>query len=472
MNNTDIQNFISQNNLDVVAGINEMLINDVSKKYFLQNRETQLFKGSSLIEQLDLRFDYQFNEEPKIDFKPLSNTSEDDISGSVSRVSGKFYSIQSGNLLASITVDASISGNVKYAGNILTFEADDVIFNINDKELNIEKHNNCDLNNLIEHILQVFLKDQINLVCASIPIPNPPDLITGFRTSIQTISFDKNNILVGLKVLDKSFGLIEDIETQSDLFDSIYSSNPKIVESIDLDKIKDEPEEVDFEILNFENVKENTLGFDIPQYIDDNSKSLPTGDYNLFVAFSNNAFQRLADLQFNRRTERRESGRRWWYVYGASTTNSKVSIINRGLRIITDISLWGDAEAEALRWPIRVKVGMSGRSNQNATINASLLTRNANREIWLNPSINFRGINIRFRFRPRLIQWVIGWLLNLILRGLGSIVLGLLSLISRFIKIKLFTLPTKLPLSNITVTPEKVTLGNWDNKLFIALKIK
>src|SRR5690606_18758175 len=97
---------------------------------------------------------------------------------------------------------------------------------------------------------------------------------------------------------------------------------------------------------------------------------------------------------------------------------------------------------------------------------------NENREIWLNPAIDSIGkISIRFKFRPKLVQWLVGWILDLILRGLYKILLRLLTVGSAVLRIKLVTLPETLPVSGISIRPLKVVVGNWESRLFSGVKI-
>ncbi|HXB06595.1 MAG TPA: hypothetical protein VNW04_05760 [Puia sp.] len=480
--------------VDIVVGMHQDFINQVIQKYYTLN--PKYFQGAQSISQLDLKLAYQVTTAPVLTILSGQAQPPNSISIGIKNIDCTFTQISgAGDVLAKLSLSVLIKGTIVEDQGRIKIKANDVQFTIVTKTV-VKEMQGCDLNKLIEHILDAFLKNYINTTVTSIPLPNPPEIITGFKTSIINIKFQAPYVIVELTVLDHlANDLIMNQSTSLSLYESMYDSHPTITHpKIDLAEPAIEILSgvrtmqtteaqifkgiVDFSGINTNpgSAKPSTIRPRILADSQDATQAPPA--YSLYAKFSNNAFQRLATLKFNMKLDKSDQhngdGEYWKYAYGIQTSNSTTHIIKDGLNVKTDVSGYANGEAgKHFFWPIGwLRVGASADDRFSVNVDAHTMVQR-DREIWLNPVINTIGnVNFNFRISPAILQYLIGWMINLLLKGLNAFILTFIQILSFFIKIKLFEIPEILPVSGVPIEIDHLDIGQQADMLVFSLNLK
>jgi len=498
MRATKVQEFANTTNSDVVGGVPESTLNKYSKKHFEQF--PTFYKSAQPIEEtaLDIKFDYAVGapvvfhlaqtvkksdalkrrllSDPLL-YKnkglfraTLSNpTVKIDLPATVL----KFSAISTGLPLADVTLTGSVSAAILLepaSPGQYTLEVTSVDLKILSKSFSADRLlAGCDLNKLIEHILDAIFKDSLTRFIEALPLPQPHLTIVGLSLQLQSIAVQDTTLLLGLAVSQAQHRQLQtDTRTLSGEtmeravfgkeLDRVMKPSPGALEGT-MDLSKQHPA-----LAGFKKVKFKRLG----------AGALPPGD--LFVALSQNVFQLLANKYLNINVEKEhDSGgfAHYYYKYGYSVSNPVATIINSGIQFAAELAgnASGGAGLSGCSSALSASIGGDASAVPGAKINAELLKKNNGTELWIHPFDFPFAIVARAWINPDigLLDFVLSLIVSALLSLFSAIVLPLISL---GLEIKIVTLPATVPGTPVTAQPSIDTVGNWNGMLFISFDLK
>lgn len=506
MNNSELSKFMSATGSDAVGGVTQVALNSYSTQHYKTFPDT--YKGDGDDKDLDLKYHFQISggivftltkiptgadnlkravlADPLFHAqKPLFKATLDEpvVTVELPQTTVQFWTESSGEHLADVKITAKVSVGVVVkpgAQSSYSLLVVDVEINTESKKIVPDADRymtaGCDINKLIDHILNKVLAAQLSRFLQSYPLPQPNMTVSGVALALGSVDVQDQTLLLGMMMRPAQVAGMEEVgslnKDQAEGFEIAMFGTPIPRESSGLSRSKDG-------VQSTEKLRLDKVSRAVPKAMKDLpftalvKESLPAGD--IFVALSNNIFQALANKSVNILKEYEHDSGGWahyWYKYFYKVWNPITKIIDSGLEISADMegSASGGAGVSGCSSFISVELGADVKAVPRVTANAKLTSANSGKEVWLWPFAFPFVVEANAWIKPDV--GVLDFLLSVIASGVlsffSAIVLPLLSLALQF---KLITLPDHVPGTPVPMKPSIAQIGNWNGLLFIGVKI-
>lgn len=496
MDAKDVRRFATTTNSDIVGGVPESTLNKYSAKHFKQFPD--VYKATGIEEQeLDLKFNYAVGgpvvfhlaqmkqqsealkrrilSDPFLHMnKPLFRAilSNPTVTVDLPDTTLNFFTM-AGVHLADVVVNGSVSAAVLVDSTPpgqYTLQVTDVNLHIKTTKILGDKSlNGCDLNKLIEHIVNSILKSSLTRFLEQLPLPQPQFTLVGLKFQLLSVQVQDSTLLLGLVVSQT-----QNRQLQMDTHTLSGETIERAVFGKELDRDFKQPKPGELDATMKLAKVPAVPGFNKIAFRKFNAGSLPGGD--LFLSVSQKVFQLLADKYLNINVEKEQSGggfAHYSYKYGYTVSGPAASIIASGLEITAQLS--GNAAGSAglsgcSSW-ISVSISATANAVPGAKIDAELLTKNKGRELWIHPFDFPFAIVVHVSISPDIpgLDFILSLVATALLSMFSSVVLPLISL---GFEIKLLTLPDSIPGTPVTATPSVSAVGNWDGMLYASMDLQ
>lgn len=492
-----LNNLLGPTDGDIAAGISEVATNRYAAKH--HELFPTLYSGEGEAPMLDLKFDYEIKNPIKFDFAspadaldfkrsvvadPLFRIEREfmreevnapTVEVSIANTVIHFEALGTGTHLASVVANVSAKVGITVVdgtpGYIKLFVVN-LAVDIDSNEIASRSlASGCDLEALIEHVLNFILLERLRRFLQEFPMPQPHFVVEGIEIKL-TDAVVQDEALIAVATASKATvsqaafdALTSTIESSEVLGDSILGQRfvpqirregKEVIGSVDLTK-------TDLMTPNYMS-QVKSQEFDLDSVI-------PSGD--VFVSFSQNCFQLLASAQLNvsKEVENRKEGGLWYYYFKHfyKVFSPSVSIISSGISVRAEFQAGaeGGAGLKGCSSWLRAKLGATGRAEPYFHANCFLHTDNGSREMWLLP----RAFPFLFLCRAYMSPWIPGldFVLSIIVNVMVNFFTAvLIPIVSIFLKFKLVTLPQTLPGTPVPISPSFNSVGNWDSQLYIS----
>jgi hypothetical protein len=495
MTSSDLQKFAADTNADIVGGVREDALNRYAAKHFAQFPD--IYKGGGSADALDIK--YQFAVTAPVVFHLTEVANGADLlkrrvlsdpflhyNKSLFRDVGAApvitidlqkttvtFSTLAGQHLADITISGSVSTAVLVdptPPGTYKLQVVKVDIHIDSRTLSTETHAaGCDLNKLIEHILDSMLKDSLTRFLHDLPLPQPHFALAGILVQLQSIAVSDKTLLLSLAARLASRGqlLLDGNAIHGEAMERAVFGNP-LPRAIDTSK----PGEVTGTLDLTKGKRPTSL--DEVRFSGLAGNNLPKGD--LFLSLSQRVFQLLADkyLNIEKEEEKQSDGYAYYfYKYGYKVWGPLVAVVDSGLEIAAQLAgnASGGAGLKGCSSWIKVELGADAKAVPGAKITAQLRSGNGGKELWVHPFDFPFAIVAHAYMKPYVpgLDFVLSLIVSSLLTFFSGVILPLISLL---LEIKLVTLPNSVPGTPVAATPLVDTVGNWNGMLYIGVDLK